>query len=474
MPDSSGSLRGLGQLIYEENFITGECCAYEYDNAGNIVLRIDGMECDEYEYVYAPSPFGDRLVSYNGEIISYDSSGRTVVYRGKQITYLQAAVNKIASIGNISFTYDADGMRRSKTVNGVTHYYTYDGIQLVKEEWGNNVMIFLYDATGSPVGMQYRNSTYAEGDWDIYYYEKNLQGDIVAVYNSFGTKLVTYEYDAWGDISYVTYSNGGASTSVVHNPLRYRGYYYDDDLDLYYLATRYYDPEVCRFITADHPAYLGANGDLVSYNLYAYCSNNPVMFVDPTGHMPEWMKWTVIGTAAVGLVVATVLTFGVAGTGAAVVGAAVLTGGVVSGGINAADQLHDTGEIDLTEVAIATLSGETYGLVIGLAGGSGGFAVAGKLAVASGASLLNSWNDDATFDETIKSLGISLLVSGAAQGAGYLAGRYGPEILSRLIPKNPNDLLTIGDIVSVLWGLPAVKTGVIRFASGVASAILNN
>lgn len=126
------------------------------------------------------------------------------MYRGKQITYLQANANKIASIGNVSFTYDADGMRRSKTVNGVTHYYTYDGIQLVKEEWGNNVMIFLYDATGSPVGMQYRNSTYAAGVWDIYYYEKNLQGDIVAIYNATGTKLVSYDYDAWGRITSIT------------------------------------------------------------------------------------------------------------------------------------------------------------------------------------------------------------------------------------------------------------------------------
>ena len=90
------------------------------------------MDLTEYDYVYAPSPYGDRLVSYNGQTISYDSSGRTVVYRGKQITYLQADANKIAGIGNVSFTYDADGMRRSKTLNGVTHYYTYDGIRLVK------------------------------------------------------------------------------------------------------------------------------------------------------------------------------------------------------------------------------------------------------------------------------------------------------------------------------------------------------
>ena len=245
------------------------------------------MECDEYEYVYAPSPYGDRLVSFNGETISYDSSGRTVVYRGKAITYLQADANKIASIGNVSFTYDADGMRRSKTVNGVTHYYTYDGIQLVKEEWGNNVMIFLYDASGSPVGMQYRNSTYAAGVWDIYYYEKNLQGDIVAIYNATGTKLVSYDYDAWGRITSITDGNGnnirGNASHIGNiNPLRYRGYYYDDDLDLYYLATRYYDPEVCRFITAD--SYVSTGQGILGNNRYAYCNNNPVIYSDHSGH----------------------------------------------------------------------------------------------------------------------------------------------------------------------------------------------
>ena len=182
-------------------------------------------------------------------------------------------------------------------MNGVTHYYYYDGINLVKEEWGDNILVFFYDVNGSPVGMQYRDLSDDEGSWDTYLYEKNLQGDIVAVYNTSGTKLVSYRYDAWGRILGTTYHNSGASTSAVHNPFRYRGYYYDTDLNLYYLATRYYDPEVRRFVTADDPAYLGANGDLVSYNLFAYCSNNPVMYVDPTGHV---IVAAIIGFALIG------------------------------------------------------------------------------------------------------------------------------------------------------------------------------
>ena len=198
------------------------------------------------------------------------------------------------------------------------------------------------------------------------------------------------------------------------------------------------------------------------------------MYVDPDGHMPKWAQWVVGGLAIAGLVVATVLTCGVAGAGAAAVGAAMLAGGLVSAGINVVDQLSDGGEFNWAELAISTLSGTAYGLVVGLTGGAGGWAVAGKFAVAGGTSLLNSWNQNATFGETMKSLGISLLVSGAAQGAGYLAGKFGPQLLSKIAPRNPNHWLTMGDIGSALWAIPAVKTGVIRFIGGVAGSVINN
>ena len=177
-------------------------------------------------------------------------------------------------------------MRRTKTVGGVTHNYTYDGIYLVKEDWGDNVVVYLYDSSGSPIGMQYRNSTKSAGEWDTYYYEKNLQGDVIAIYSASGTKLVSYTYDAWGNFTRTIIASDVPDV-VKNNPITYRGYYYDSDLELYYLATRYYDPETCRFVTADYPGYLGAHGDLVSYNLYAYCSNNPVMYIDPTGHLVD-------------------------------------------------------------------------------------------------------------------------------------------------------------------------------------------
>ena len=146
--------------------------------------------------------------------------------------------------------------------------------------------------------MQYRNDNYASGVWDTYFYEKNLQGDIVSVYSSSGTKLVSYTYDAWGKITATTYSNGGANTSARYNPIKYRGYYYDDDLDLYYLATRYYDPETCRFITAD--SYVSTGRGILGYNRYAYCNNNPVMYVDPSGEIliDTFLVYLTIGVAS--------------------------------------------------------------------------------------------------------------------------------------------------------------------------------
>lgn len=200
-------------------------------------------------------------------------------------------------------------MRRTKAVGGVTHYYTYDGLNLIREEWGNNTILFLYDASGSPIGMQYRKSSYAEGIWDTYYYEKNLQGDIIAIYNASGVKLANYTYDSWGRILSITNGNNqDVTNNASHigniNPLRYRGYYYDDDLDLYYLATRYYDPEVCRFITAD--SYVSTGQGILGYNRYAYCGNNPVMRADPTGE--SWLAlllFTMVGGIASQAVVST-------------------------------------------------------------------------------------------------------------------------------------------------------------------------
>ena len=151
------------------------------------------------------------------------------------------------------------------------------------ESWGDKLVVYLYDSAGSPIGMQYRQTDYEITAWDTFWFEKNLQGDIVAVYNESGTKVATYTYsDAWGNHS-VSYINGGASTGAQYNPFRYRGYYYDTDLGMYYLQSRYYDAKICRFINADSALYHSMFG----YNMFAYCGNNPVNRFDSTGKYYE-------------------------------------------------------------------------------------------------------------------------------------------------------------------------------------------
>ena len=149
------------------------------------------------------------------------------------------------------------------------------------------IAVFLYDSFGLPLGIAYRTSDQSAGTWTNYWFERNLQGDVVAIYDNSNTKLVSYNYDAWGNHTTTYYNGGGNLTAIVNNPIRYRGYYYDADLGLYYLQTRYYDAKLARFVNPDS-LMSGANGSLHGFNLYVYCFNNPVNLNDSTGSWPSW------------------------------------------------------------------------------------------------------------------------------------------------------------------------------------------
>ena len=120
-----------------------------------------------------------------------------------------------------------------------------------------------------------------------YYYEYNLQGDIIGIISDAGTRVVSYEYSAWGEL--LSTSGSMASNIGAANPLRYRGYYYDTETGFYYLQSRYYDPVTCRFINADGIV-AGIGGSIQGYNMFTYCMNNPVNMIDSSGNWPQWIK----------------------------------------------------------------------------------------------------------------------------------------------------------------------------------------
>ena len=139
--------------------------------------------------------------------------------------------------------------------------------------------------------MHYLDTSNEDYPWETYWFEKNSQGDIVAVYDNNGFVKAKYTYDAWGNHT-TTYWNGGGNTGAQYNPFRYRGYYYDEDLGLYYLNSRYYDSAVGRFISAD--SYVSTGQGLLGSNMYAYCNNNPIMFCDFLGIYADWIPDWVI------------------------------------------------------------------------------------------------------------------------------------------------------------------------------------
>ena len=124
-----------------------------------------------------------------------------------------------------------------------------------------------------------------------YYYFRNLQNDIVSIYDGNGNQVVSYTYDSWGKL--LSIEGSAKDTIGVLNPFRYRGYYYDTESGFYYLNSRYYDPGVGRFLNADS----GINNDILGANTFIYCGNNPIIRNDDTGN-----GW-ILGGMLVGLAV---------------------------------------------------------------------------------------------------------------------------------------------------------------------------
>ncbi|GHU82635.1 hypothetical protein AGMMS50284_4840 [Clostridia bacterium] len=175
----------------------------------------------------------------------------------------------------IQYKYDQDGLRTTKTIDGTSTRYVYDSGQLVSMKTANGTpLYFRYDTTGKPVSVKYENNEY--------FYVTNIFGDITGIVDKLGVSKVAYTYDAWG--APLTTTGTLASTLGAANPLRYRGYVFDSETGLYYLQSRYYNPQWKRFVNADDTAVLTLKGRPFDADLFLYCKNNAIMYIDPDGY----------------------------------------------------------------------------------------------------------------------------------------------------------------------------------------------
>lgn len=276
----------LNQLSRVDNSKYGYSNVYLYDENGNVLSKKsypyskgtleDSKVTYEKYFEYSNAAWRDQLTAVDGERFSYDEIGNLIGYGNRELYWKRGTLLGAVSDENLACTYEYDDMgnRLSKTVNGKTTYInTQNGIFLSQSD-GDNTFIALYDNFGKPFGFTYNEAQY--------FYITNEQGDVIGIADCGGNIIGYYTYDEWGSII-DTQMLGDNSEIMEINPLRFRGYYYDSETGYYYLQARYYDPSICRFISADDLEYVEIDKQ-IGTNIYLYCDNDPVNFVDYTGH----------------------------------------------------------------------------------------------------------------------------------------------------------------------------------------------
>ena len=380
---------GLGQLT-RANVSGQSSWAYEYDRGGNLVSKKKyayttgslGSVEQTIGYEYGNAKWKDQLTKYNGKAIAYDGIGNPVSYDGWTYEWQAGRqLKKMSKSGTTAeYTYDHNGLRVKKVVNGVTTEYMLHGKLVTGVKSGNDVLKIAYDEQSRPAMVEYN------GIW--YGYVKNLQGDIVGIVDSNGTEAVKYSYDAWGKVMSTSGSKGG--TLGKANPFRYRGYVYDEETGLYYAQERYYNPEWCRFISADDSdAVKAMQTEQTDKNLYAYCDNNPIIREDKEGEFWNFAVGAVVGAAigaatqiisnvasgnnwtdGVGTAVATGAASGLLTASGVGLAGAVVGNAAISMAGNAANQVIENGGFEDFD-AVDMLVDGAAGAVSGAIGGSG-------------------------------------------------------------------------------------------------------
>ena len=349
---------------------------YEYDNYGNIIRNKTYKNSSLIKNIklnyQRDSPH--TLMSYVNEYnnskynIQYGNSTYPTKIGNNSITY---EGSKIVKYGNNTYKYNTVGKRIQKiTENNKEYNYYYDNNNLIKQTCDNIAIDYIYN-NSLLEGLRYNN--------EEFYYIRDITGCIEKIIDKDNNVMVLYKYTSYGEVEGIVnnqlndYRIQIANILKEYNGFVYKGYYYDVETGLFYCNSRYYSPELCRWISPDDIEYLDPES-VNGLNLYCYCLNNPVMYSDGSGHMPEWLGNLLIAGAGVlliaGLAIATIATggatAGVAGAffaGAlkgALIGAAIGTvaGGAIGYAVDGVDGMW-------TGMAIGFTGGAVIGAVIG-------------------------------------------------------------------------------------------------------------
>lgn len=275
------------QLIWSHDSRSNTSWFWTYDSSGNILTETvyaGWIESEDgatptatTQYHYTDADWPDLLtgITKNGVYtpITYDNVGNPLSDGNRTYTWRHGRqLATVAQNGSTwTNTYDANGMRVSRTDGTATYTYVYNGSQLTQLSIYGETMRFTYDEAGNPMILTHEGVEY--------YYVTNPQGDVLAIVDATGYPVATYHYDPWGKVLNYTAEGDGFIGCV--NPLLYRGYVYDWDTELYYLQSRYYDPSLRRFLNTD--AFASTGQGIIGNNMFAYCLNNPVNCADSSG-----------------------------------------------------------------------------------------------------------------------------------------------------------------------------------------------
>lgn len=297
-----------GRLISEKDFIHGVGAKYGYDSTSNILSITRGRLNENNNIVidsnsemiadYGNANWPDQLTEFDGKSITYDNVGNPLEYLEKY-SFTWSKGRQLSKITDkktqqeISLKYNESGLRIYKDTDKLNTEYTWDEGKLLREQvvykaTGKKYDIwYFFDNMGEVVGFEY---SYIGDDGtkekNRIYYEKDMQGSVIGLLDSRGAEIATYAYDAWGNLveDGCKYYNG-YKVPYELNHFKYRSYYRDEETGFYYLQSRYYDAQICRFINADDVEVLGVvTTSVYRDNLYAYCNSDPINETDESGY----------------------------------------------------------------------------------------------------------------------------------------------------------------------------------------------